>query len=173
MKYIFKGLSIAVLLVLNLGYANAQVVNFSLGGTVTAIDNYYGANPFGLNVGDTITATGSFDNTGFDESNWGFDAADLIEMTFTVGTGIYTLTEGDVWPSPEIVFYYDEFYDLDFSASDGEFFSSYNAFSGNYWNFEGTWHTYEEVSAVPVPAAAWLFGSGLIGLVGLARRKAA
>ena len=27
------------------------------------------------------------------------------------------------------------------------------------------------VSAVPVPAAAWLFGSGLIGLVGMARRK--
>jgi len=27
------------------------------------------------------------------------------------------------------------------------------------------------VSAVPVPAAAWLFGSGLIGLVGIARRK--
>ena len=26
-------------------------------------------------------------------------------------------------------------------------------------------------SAVPVPAAAWLFGSGLIGLVGIARRK--
>jgi len=28
------------------------------------------------------------------------------------------------------------------------------------------------VSAVPVPAAAWLFGSGLLGLVGAARRKA-
>jgi len=27
------------------------------------------------------------------------------------------------------------------------------------------------VSAVPLPAAVWLFGSGLIGLVGLARRK--
>ena len=27
------------------------------------------------------------------------------------------------------------------------------------------------VSAVPVPAAAWLFGSGLIGMVGIARRK--
>ena len=27
------------------------------------------------------------------------------------------------------------------------------------------------VSAVPLPAAAWLFGSGIIGLVGLARRK--
>lgn len=29
------------------------------------------------------------------------------------------------------------------------------------------------VSAVPVPAAAWLFGSGLLGLMGVARRKAA
>jgi len=28
------------------------------------------------------------------------------------------------------------------------------------------------VNAVPVPAAAWLFGSGLIGLIGIARRKA-
>ncbi len=29
-----------------------------------------------------------------------------------------------------------------------------------------------DVSAVPVPAAVWLFGSGLIGLIGFARRKA-
>lgn len=28
-----------------------------------------------------------------------------------------------------------------------------------------------EVSAVPVPAAVWLFGSGLLGLIGMARRK--
>lgn len=28
-----------------------------------------------------------------------------------------------------------------------------------------------EVSAVPVPAAVWLFGSGLLGLVGVARRR--
>ena len=28
-----------------------------------------------------------------------------------------------------------------------------------------------DVTAVPVPAAVWLFGSGLIGLVGVARRK--
>jgi hypothetical protein len=30
-----------------------------------------------------------------------------------------------------------------------------------------------DVSAVPVPAAVWLFGSGLLGLTGMARRKAA
>ena len=31
----------------------------------------------------------------------------------------------------------------------------------------------EPPSAVPVPAAVWLFGSGLLGLVGVARRKKA
>ena len=36
---------------------------------------------------------------------------------------------------------------------------------------QSTWLTYREVSAVPVPAAVWLFGSGLLGLVGVARRK--
>jgi hypothetical protein len=28
-----------------------------------------------------------------------------------------------------------------------------------------------DVSAVPVPAAAWLFGSGLLGMIGIARKK--
>jgi len=31
--------------------------------------------------------------------------------------------------------------------------------------------SYNAVSAVPVPAAVWLFGSGLMGLVGVARRR--
>lgn len=30
-----------------------------------------------------------------------------------------------------------------------------------------------DVSAIPVPAAVWLFGSGLLGLLGMARRKSA
>jgi len=32
--------------------------------------------------------------------------------------------------------------------------------------------TFENASAVPVPAAAWLFGSGLLGLIGMSRKKA-
>jgi len=34
-----------------------------------------------------------------------------------------------------------------------------------------TLHLEGQVSSVPVPAAAWLFGSGLLGLLGVARRK--
>ena len=41
------------------------------------------------------------------------------------------------------------------------------------WEFSGnTGASYSmTVTAVPVPAAIWLFGSGLIGLVGIARKK--
>jgi len=38
-------------------------------------------------------------------------------------------------------------------------------FPGGDMSFSGT------VSAVPVPAAVWLFGSGLLGLLGVARRR--
>jgi hypothetical protein len=34
-----------------------------------------------------------------------------------------------------------------------------------------TYHVAEATSVVPIPAAAWLFGSGLLGLVGIARRR--
>ena len=42
------------------------------------------------------------------------------------------------------------------------------------WKINGTMHTASSTpptAAVPVPAAAWLFGSGLMGLVGVARRR--
>lgn len=41
----------------------------------------------------------------------------------------------------------------------------FNAVTG-YWHIEGT-------HVVPVPAAVWLFGSGLLGLIGMSRRAGA
>ncbi len=32
---------------------------------------------------------------------------------------------------------------------------------------------YSQITPVPIPAAAWLFGSGLLGLIGISRRKKA
>jgi hypothetical protein len=43
-------------------------------------------------------------------------------------------------------------------------------FQGFNASFGGT-AVVSSVSAVPIPAAVWLFGSGLLGLVGVARRK--
>jgi len=48
-----------------------------------------------------------------------------------------------------------------------------NAYSLDYtFEYAGS-ALVREISTVPVPAAVWLFGSGLIGLVGMARRKKA
>jgi len=44
---------------------------------------------------------------------------------------------------------------------------SINEFTGSWLVSDGAW----EPSAVPVPAAVWLFGSGLLGLIGVAHRK--
>ena len=48
---------------------------------------------------------------------------------------------------------------------------------GNSWSefarADLTFSTYVDVSAVPVPAAVWLFGTALIGLVGFGKRRKA
>lgn len=50
-----------------------------------------------------------------------------------------------------------------------------NAFGRATWNLASTgaltYNIAGAPAAVPLPAAAWLFGSGLLGLVGIARRK--
>jgi hypothetical protein len=38
---------------------------------------------------------------------------------------------------------------------------------------EDGFETSIDVNSVPIPAAVWLFGSGLLGLIGVARRKKA
>ncbi|WP_206609513.1 VPLPA-CTERM sorting domain-containing protein [Thiohalobacter thiocyanaticus] len=45
----------------------------------------------------------------------------------------------------------------------------YGMIDGAFPNFNANFDF--EVAAVPVPAAVWLFGSGLLGLVGVARRR--
>ena len=55
----------------------------------------------------------------------------------------------------------------------GSFYESGGGFGlgGYVGTIYGTLTSMEAVSQVPVPATVWLFGSGFIGLIGLARRK--
>ena len=53
------------------------------------------------------------------------------------------------------------------SQNGGSSWFSINQYGFDYASINGS------VSAVPVPAAVWLFGSGLLGLIGISRRKAA
>ncbi len=45
--------------------------------------------------------------------------------------------------------------------------------TGAFTNFPAFWRLEGAATVVPVPAAVWLFGSGLLGLIGMARRKKA
>lgn len=55
--------------------------------------------------------------------------------------------------------------DTDYAFSGGDFRLVYSAANGNPEELN------VDVSAVPLPAAAWLFGSALLGLVAVKRRK--
>lgn len=62
-----------------------------------------------------------------------------------------------------------DFFTVSSSMPNGPFVGMHPTFNGHA---EVTGFS-DPVAAVPVPAAAWLLGSGLLGLVGVARRKAA
>jgi len=92
-----------------------------------------------------------------------------------VGTDSLFITSGiDVNTSGSISFDLnagDDFYVVTSAGArsvDG-FADSWNTFSMSFEDDTGL--TAASVSAVPVPAAVWLFSSGLIGLIGVARRK--
>ena len=90
-----------------------------------------------------LTNTGPFEN---------------IQIPFTGGywSGTeYGFTEGDAW-----------------------FFSFYDGYQENYDMTSDVLYAWavrdggsEFIPQIPIPAAIWLFGSGLIGLIGSARRK--
>jgi hypothetical protein len=67
-------------------------------------------------------------------------------------------------PNDDVVSHDEDFAFL-WVLNNGQWFDADDAGSGN--------RVYGVVEVVPIPAAIWLFASGLLGLVGVARRKAA
>lgn len=130
----------------------------------------------------TASAIAGNTTTGLDLSGWRvhWGPTDATAQFVNLGTGAwqplncadlgctgYTFTNGVARFQWDGV--YDHVYTLDYTALAP--YPPGTSFPGEgtdyYLHLEGT------VEAVPIPAAAWLFGSGVVGLLGVARRKKA
>jgi len=106
----------------------------------------------GTEEGIVDNSFGQLLNTSFNSFFGASGSFDIMDIGFTaIGTGSSNLllSESSIWV------FADEF---------GGLYGDQVTFNPATVNVSG-------VSAVPLPAAVWLFGSGLIGLAGVARRK--
>ena len=161
------------------GGVQAALVNFTLSGTVGSAD---AGNAFGLNIGDSITMTGVFNDSALNDvgaESVVFSAGSGNSLDIVVGTMSFTETDDvdySLGSSPSLSFFDGAFTGFDFLTYFGTFGQfestvlSAGAMDDNFNVVNSAWTNYS-VAAVPVPAAVWLFGSGLLGLAGVARRK--
>ena len=174
----------------NIAVHNRSTFNFN-GGTL-AVNNFTGDL---VNNGGTLTpdSTSPFSTIGTTNVNgdytqnsfstYSVEIENLLSFDKLNVTGIATLAgELDVTLANNAIFQDGDSFDILFAESIvGEFdlLSLAILDEGLAWDFSfiadaiGTTDIarLSVISTVPVPAAVWLFGSGLIGLVGFARRK--
>jgi len=176
-KTIYTGI-LAFIMLMGVNSAQAALVNYTITGDVIFGDEDF-PNAFGLTAAETITATGVFDDSVLTSGSGTvlFNSGSGNSMTLFVGSETFTASNDDRYTSgfPSITMTNFSLDDFDFLAVIGSngapadfssFFNGFDDFDALY----GEWRTTVEISAVPVPAALWLFGSGLMALV-LAGRK--
>ena len=160
-----------------------------------------GSVEFALDTGlNTINGSTSFDTDG--ATDWD-DFLFSVPVGSTVDSIVYSFTNtnftGDLTylgvnpslyidVSGDLQFLgYNGYIDLFSSSSPVSLFTSLMPLSQSRYELSEAiaWYTAEHgaaswdytksiyISAIPVPATVWLFGSGLIGLVGIARRRKA
>lgn len=119
----------------------------------------------------TSTAPGTSYTISFDW-NRDFQPGDVGNVTVTFGSNVigsfdpFATSPGTFSAGGLLASGASTDFSLDFSST---------AFDGNLGNTDRIYVTNFAITetVVPVPAAVWLFGSGLLGLIGIARRKAA
>ena len=116
------------------------------------------------NPSNVLSSSGNTATIGFSGWSWAFSNA---AASFNLGSGSWgSNPDGIAEISCGVDCGNGDTYSLLYTATVPE--DDPNGYAGFTYELYLTGN----VSAVPVPAAVWLFGSGLIGLIGLARRKA-
>lgn len=138
-------------------------------------------------VVDSTNWFNTYGTTGaFGSDQWFFAEKRPIEspgdQVIDLGLSITPTIDGEgkfgTWSLNSTVF--DDYLKVALVFKAGQGFSAYlldgTATTGTWditgWTRSGLSHaSVYAVSAIPIPAAVWLFGSGLIGLIGFSRRK--
>lgn len=133
-----------------------QAFSFNYDTALTVNDtNITGIDPASWTVSENANAGGGFGKFEFQLSGDGATRTEILSFSIT---GVDGDTVNDYAIGSTLI------------PSSGEFFAAHIA--GFFDAATGeTSAQFAGSSPVPVPAAVWLFGSGLLGLVGVARRK--
>ena len=152
--------------------ANSWAAGLTLGGVsgwrLPYISVAAGAGPFTGSPVDCSTAT----ELACRDNELGYMFYQNLSGTF--GQSILTSGDQDLakFPSLQSSSYWSGTEYIDSDSAWGFFFGFGGQGIGSQGSSLYSWAVHAgNVGAVPIPAAVWLFGSGLIGLLGLARRK--
>ena len=166
--------------------ANSAPVTYNLTGTVVTPGDFFGETGTGSFSYDDIYITGS----GLEY----IDASSSLTVDFTIFGQTFTEVDDLDYTelgAPELIlddgtpvsfdFWISEIPELPFGTNTVDILQpgivmidTWNPANPDNFNLipvEGGFEVDVFVETIPIPAAVWLFGSGLIGLIGVARRK--
>lgn len=179
--------SLALLLVLCGGIPATQAAAVTYQYTITGdvlLGDETAPNAYGLTAGDIVTAYGTFTADlgviGLETGTVSFSSSNSGNSMIIDLNGTYlNATQDDGYDDdlgPSLTFnagFLSDFYFNKTSAAP-IFYSSFMIFDDTD-SLVGQWRASVNLvplaTPVPVPAAMWLFGSGLLGLLGIARRR--
>jgi hypothetical protein len=166
----------ALLLALNAGSVQANFVNFTLTGNVIYADS---GNGFNLSS-ETQSVSLLFEDSVLSGGSGVVSFGNGSGNTLSVVAGSYSFVESEdnnfATGFPQLTLSGGAFSNMNFAFNIGTFgyLDSTNlGFDGDDDNsgiIGGTWGDFS-TSPVPLPATLWLFSSGLLGMVAVARRK--
>jgi hypothetical protein len=154
-----------------------NVNNSALGSAAIGANTSYGNLATLLNGADFGVSNSSTDPTAAayaGRSQWGYNFGVGGFMTSNAITGFYTGAIADAAayaPQAGVGTFFSYVNNGGNSLQQSAKVLYGNSVGNASWILQSNGTLTYHVAAVPVPAAAWLFGSGLLGLVGVARRR--